>query len=64
VTKAENRQYAKDCIRIAQGMNARDQEELLNIAEAWEMRAAEVEKKEKRKGPNQNGAAGHSPSET
>jgi len=40
------RQYAQDCIRIADGMNAKDRQTLLDIADAWEARAAEVEKKE------------------
>jgi hypothetical protein len=41
------REYAKDCIRIAQNMDVEDKEKLLKIAEAWEMRAIELEKKEK-----------------
>ena len=40
----ECREYAKDCIRIAQGMHAEDKQTLLKIAEAWEMRALELEK--------------------
>ncbi|MGB7779575.1 MAG: hypothetical protein WBL77_23200 [Pseudolabrys sp.] len=43
----ECREYAKDCIRIAQGMHAEDKQTLLKIAEAWEMRALELEKREK-----------------
>ena len=43
----ECREYAKDCIRIAQGMHAQDKQTLLKIAEAWEMRALELEKREK-----------------
>ena len=43
----ECREYAKDCIRIAQGMHAEDKQTLLKIAEAWEMRALELEKKGK-----------------
>ena len=42
----ECREYAKDCIRIAQGMHAEDKQTLLKIAEAWEMRALELEKRE------------------
>jgi hypothetical protein len=44
------REYAKDCIRIAEKMNAKDKETLLNIAEAWEMRAVEAERREKQLG--------------
>ena len=40
------RQYAKDCIRLADGMNAKDRQTLLEIADAWEVRAVEAEKKE------------------
>ena len=40
------RQYAKDCIRIAEGMSGRDRQALLDIADAWEVRAVEAEKKE------------------
>jgi len=43
------RQYAQDCIRIADKMNAKDRETLLKIAEAWETRAAEAERKETKK---------------
>ena len=43
---AKYRQYARDCIRIADGMNGKDRQTLLNIAEAWEARAAEVESKQ------------------
>jgi hypothetical protein len=42
------RQYARDCIRMAEKMKGQDRLTLLKIAEAWEMRAQEVEKKEKR----------------
>ena len=41
------RQYAKDCIRLADGMSPKDRQILLDIADAWEARAAEVEKKER-----------------
>ena len=40
------RQYAKDCIRIADGMNGKDRQTLLDIADAWELRAVEAEKQE------------------
>ncbi len=33
---AKYRQYARDCIRIADGMNGKDRQRLLDIAEAWE----------------------------
>jgi len=42
------REYAADCIRIAQSMDARDRETLLKMAEAWEDRAREVERNEKK----------------
>jgi hypothetical protein len=42
------RQYARDCVRMAEKMKAEDRQTLLKIAEAWEMRAREVEKTEKR----------------
>ena len=38
------REYAKDCIRIAQTMNAKDKAILLKMAEAWEDRAKEAER--------------------
>ena len=41
------REYAKDCIRIAQSMDGADKQTLLKIAEAWEMRALELEKTDK-----------------
>jgi hypothetical protein len=40
------RQYARDCIRLAEKMDAKDRQTLLQIAEAWQMRAREVEKRE------------------
>lgn len=40
------RQHARDCVRMAEKMNADDRRMLLKIAEVWEMRAREVEKKE------------------
>ncbi len=42
------REYAADCIRIAQSMNAKDRATLLKMAEAWEDRAREAEPKEKK----------------
>ena len=42
------REYAKDCIRIAEGMSGRDRQALLDIADAWEVRALEAEKKERK----------------
>jgi len=42
------RQYAGDCRRIAQSMNGKDRETLLRIAEAWEQRAREAERKDDR----------------
>jgi hypothetical protein len=43
------RQYASDCRRIAEGMNGKDRETLLRIAEAWEQRAQEADRKDERK---------------
>ncbi|HKS86429.1 MAG TPA: hypothetical protein VJR71_13195 [Pseudolabrys sp.] len=40
------RQYARDCVRMAEKMNADDRQMLLKIAEVWEKRARGVEKKE------------------
>ena len=40
------REYATDCIRIAQSMNAEDRETLLKMAQAWEDRAREAERSE------------------
>jgi len=37
------REYAADCVRIAQSMDAKDRETLLEMAEAWEDRAREAE---------------------
>jgi hypothetical protein len=45
------RQYAKDCVRIAACMSSKDRQTLLDIADAWEARAAEVESK----GPKSDG---------
>ena len=38
------REYAADCIRIAQSMSANDWQILLRMAEAWEDRAREAER--------------------
>jgi len=45
------RQYAKDCVRIAASMSGKDRQTLLDIADAWEARAAEAESK----GPKSDG---------
>jgi len=39
------REYAQDCLRIADSMKGDDRETLLRIAKAWEERARHVEKK-------------------
>jgi hypothetical protein len=39
------RQYAADCIRIAEKMDPKDKQILLKIAEAWKMRAEEAERR-------------------
>jgi hypothetical protein len=41
------REYAIDCIRIAQSMNAGDRETLLKMAQAWDDRARELERQDK-----------------
>lgn len=41
------RKYAADCLRIAQQMSGKDRQALVEIAEAWESRARDAEKKEK-----------------
>jgi hypothetical protein len=38
------REYAADCVRIAQSMSAEDRETLLKMAQAWEDRARESER--------------------
>ncbi len=38
------RQYAAECIRMAQKLNAKDKEILLRMAGAWELRAQEAER--------------------
>jgi len=40
------REYAADCIRIAQSMNAEDRETLLKMAQAWEDLVREAERRE------------------
>jgi hypothetical protein len=40
------RQYAADCIRIAEKMDAKDRAVLLEIAQAWQMRAEEADRRE------------------
>jgi hypothetical protein len=40
------REYAEDCIRIADRMDAKDKEALLRIAKAWEDRAREADRQE------------------
>lgn len=40
------REYAADCIRIAQSMNAEDRETLLKMAQAWEDLIREAERRE------------------
>lgn len=42
------REYAVDCIRIAQSMDLKDREILLKMAKAWEDRAREAERNEKK----------------
>jgi len=39
------RQYAKDCVRIAASMSGKDRQTLLDIANAWEARAVDAERK-------------------
>ena len=41
-----NREYAADCVRIAQSMDAKDRETLLRMAKAWEDRALKAERNE------------------
>ena len=41
------RKYAADCIRIANQMSGKDRQALLEIADAWEARAQDSEKREK-----------------
>jgi hypothetical protein len=44
------RQYANDCRRIAQTMNANDKAMMLEMAKVWDERAEEAERMEKNKG--------------
>jgi hypothetical protein len=45
------REFARDCVRLAEQMSPADRQTLLKIAKAWEMRAIEAERVErKRKG--------------
>lgn len=44
------RQYAADCKRLAHGMTAKDKEILLKIADAWEQRAKEAERRQQKPG--------------
>jgi hypothetical protein len=39
------REYAADCRRMAQLLNQKDKETLLKMAEAWEDRAKEAERR-------------------
>ena len=41
------RNYAAECVRIASQMSGKDRQALLEIADAWETRAQDMEKKEK-----------------
>jgi hypothetical protein len=52
------REFARDCIRIAEKMNAKDRETLLRIAQAWEARAFEAERRESRSRPRTPEAPG------
>ncbi len=54
------RGYAHDCVRIAEKMNANDRQTLLKIAEAWEARALEAERKENKE-KKADGNAGQLP---
>jgi len=40
------RKYAAECLRIANQMSGKDRQALLEIANAWETRARDAEKKE------------------
>jgi hypothetical protein len=42
------RQYAADCRRMARTMSAKDQATLMKMAEAWEARADEAERQERK----------------
>jgi hypothetical protein len=51
------RKYAADCIRIANQMNGKDRQALLEIADALEARAQDSEKREKGTAPKKHPAA-------
>ena len=38
------REYAAECLRMAQKLNGNDKDVLLRMAEAWELRALEAER--------------------
>jgi hypothetical protein len=42
------RQYADECRRIAQTMNAKDKAIMLEMAKVWDERAAEAERAQKK----------------
>ena len=44
------KQFAADCIRIAEKLGCEDKERLLKIADAWTERALEVERQQKKSG--------------
>ena len=46
------REFARDCVRIAEKMNTGDRETLLRIAQAWEARALEAERRENSSRPD------------
>ncbi len=47
------RQYAADCRRIASKMDEKDRAVLMQIADAWEMRAQAAERRAEKKGDGQ-----------
>jgi hypothetical protein len=52
------REFARDCVRIAEKMSAKDRETLLRIAQAWEARAVEAERRESSSRPRTPEAPG------
>lgn len=48
------RQYANDCRRIAETMNAKDRATMLEMAKVWDERADEAERAGKKTGRNGN----------
>jgi hypothetical protein len=44
------REYAADCMRMAQLLKGGDREALVNMAKAWEERAQEIERRAKKTG--------------